>query len=370
MKKRYILYAFLLIVVLLAGCEQSSTKKDPQKQDQSTTHQTIQNVKIISVQNSSFYTFADWYDNRHVFYIENHNGISTIFLYDLYNGSKKEFFKTPQKVITLQANPSHTRFVLYTSKSEKEASLLFLDKKGNEIHSVTLHSFDIQYSWNPTKPSELIVTGFGEDWSFNTYLINIQKHTKQKIDIPQPFAQWLNGEEVVYLDWKKDQQSLQAPLRKMNMKTGKTTTLEKGVGTFSMFPETLLAVKAMEDSEKEKNGTYEFYSSKWHKMKQFSAPVLSNFSGWLLPYSQFDSRQEVFYTYVPYQKGDASEYKGGFDMVSFSLKDGKMKRLFKGVDNIPFKLSPDGTMALYGYQLEEIMDLTRKEKRILANFSS
>jgi len=100
---------------------------------------------------------------------------------------------------------------------------------------------------------------------------------------------------------------------------------------------------------------YTFYD-KLDEKADISLPRLSNYSDWLIPYS--DMKDEKLFTFYPESSGDATNYTNGFSLVSIDTASGKQQKVIKeGLENEPISISPDGKWSLYGFYLEGIINL-------------
>ena len=132
-----------------------------------------------------------------------------------------------------------------------------------------------------------------------------------------------------------------------------------GIVSFSAFKGTMLTVGPKEGENGK--GLYTFYTSvTLQEILQFSMPLVSDVSGWIIPHHQFDEETGKFYIFTPQSLEMMTEEKG-FQLLSFSMETGQEEVLLERADNVPFKLSPNGRLALMGYQLEQILDIRKKE---------
>jgi uncharacterized protein YcfL len=360
-------YFLFIVLFILAGCQLHSTE------DQNTVEQSRQQAKrsqpirALTVEGSSFFSVGDWYDDETVLIVEEKEGSSHVSLYHIYTGEKTAFFQSPNQVISIKANWDYTCFLIQTTVSGQQAELLFLNRQGEMIDSFRMDSFDVQYVWNPYQRDQLFVTSFAEDWTFRSFLIDISKKSHTPYALPQPFGQWIHQTEFAYIPINKEDPLGDVPLYSHNLETKQDKKLLDGIVSFSAFPKTILTIER--NPQKQGSGNYTFYRSEnLKKIHSFSTPLTSDVSGWLIPYYQFDSKNDLFYTFEGIDTAKIEEGRG-FRLLSFSLKTGKKEVVLEGISNVPFKLSPNGKLSLMGYQLEQILNLKTKKIVNLINFT-
>ncbi|HWO96029.1 MAG TPA: hypothetical protein VNM45_06800 [Bacillus sp. (in: firmicutes)] len=354
-------YALLFILFILAGCQLHSAEGMKDGEEDRQPVKQVPPIKTLKVDGSSFFSVGDWYDNETVLVMEDDEKQSNIYLYNLYTGEKKLFFQSENRIVSVKANHNHTYFLVQTTISDQQAELLFLDQEGKITQSFQMDSFDVQYVWNPYREDQVFVTTFFEDWTFQSFLLDLSNKAHEKYMLSQPFAQWLTKSSLAYVPINKDNPLGDVPLLVHDVYTKKEKQVLDGIVSFSAFPGTLLTVGPKQGEEG--NGVYTFYKTDTlQKIQSLSMPLVSDVSGWIIPYHQFNAANDMFYVFQPRAVDKMAEAKG-FQLLSFSLKTGKKKIIFEQIDNVPFKLSPNGQLGLMGYQSEKIIDL--KSKKII-----
>ena len=115
-------------------------------------------------------------------------------------------------------------------------------------------------------------------------------------------------------------------------------------------------------SDEEKlQAAYTFYNKENKEVYTFSIPHLTMFSGWLVPFYDFNESKGKFITLKPLKSAEADAYSGGFDLVSYDINKDKSDIILKALKNEPLLLSPAGEAALYGNRFDQIIDLHTKE---------
>jgi hypothetical protein len=317
-------------------------------------------IKKLELNDEAFNTVGEWFDNEHILYVIDTNAGSNIYSFNLFTGEKNLFYTTNAPVVSMKANSDHSKFLIHTAPSNYEAELIVLNKKGKVIYSQRIKSFELYYVWNPFRNDQILITSFLSDWSYQTYMMDVTKKQSLSRNLPQPFMQWMMDDVLAYIHWKEDEPSLTGPLYQLHLKTNEKVLLKRNIISFTAFPNYLLTVE--NDSKNPAVGKYTFYDTSSMKVvQQVSLPLLSAYSEWFIPFHDFFSGENEFYTFMPYSSGEFDTYTEKFALFRFNLKSGKGDKILEKVDNMPINLSPDGNLCLYGYQYENIMDLQKRK---------
>ncbi|MCS0543622.1 hypothetical protein NXY55_26990, partial [Aeromonas veronii] len=170
-------------------------------------------------------------------------------------------------------------FLIHTSDSQNIAKLTAVDKEGNVQFEWEINSFDLFYSWNPYHPSEVFVTSFLEDWSFQTHLVDTQAKEKTKFEVFQPFIQWVSPNTISYLKWDQNELDYFAPLYSYHLDTKTEGLLFEDIISFATFKDLLVTYELIQGEEAfAKVGLYNPEKNK--KLYEFEMPLLSDYSKW------------------------------------------------------------------------------------------
>ncbi len=363
-----LIYIFILILfsLLLAGCSQKeqTIHKIPAKNDKPTipVANPGEEWKLpISVPNGAgeFYKLAGWLSESTVVYITNLEQSSSVFRYNLLSGTSELVYKTENPIVNVQMSPSKKYLLIHSSPSSYEGLVTIIDVKGNEKFKKSFPSYELVYEWNPYNETEVLVSKFDEDWSFELYLLNLKNDQTIKVSMPQPFVKWKNDDEITFLNWDENNPSLVAPLVVRQLGTGMEKTLVPAAIQFATFRQLLMTVTVNEQDQSK--AIYSFYNGEMKRLFTFAIPQLTRFSDWLVPYYDYNEEQEQFITFRPVSSGEADSYTDGFQLISYNLQNGESELILKGMENAPITFSPSGKAVLFGNRYEKIIDVKTKK---------
>jgi hypothetical protein len=366
---KYIFQISLLLVLssLICACSQQQDAKpspskniDKQQNDPPSQPEDAEAWTLpIEIPEGEFYKISGWFSNHQLLYITNLNQSSSVYLYNLLTGKSDLLYKSEVPIVTLQISPSKKNILIQTSPSTYEGQVTILSPDGIEIMKQSIPSYELGFEWNPFNESEILISAFNEDWTYNMLLLDIEQMEMTELSIPQPFIKWYGNEEVAYLNWDESSPSLFAPLMKKNLGTKEEDILFDDVLQFSSLPNSLVTI-TVKDEEKLHAG-YTFYNRDREELFSFSIPHLTMFSGWLVPFYDFNDSKGIFITLKPLKSTEADAYIEGFELVSYNIHEGNSSIIMKDLKNEPILLSPTGEAVLFGNRFEQIIDLKTKE---------
>ncbi|MGD7051769.1 MULTISPECIES: YqgU-like beta propeller domain-containing protein [Bacillaceae] len=317
-------------------------------------------LKKLSLPFDQFSAVSEWFNDETILYITNEGSGSVVHSFHLISGETEVFYKSEELIMSVEANKTYDMFLVRSAVSSTEGILRVLSDKGEELAEWKFdNSIDLVYSWNPFSAQQLVVSSFKEDWSYETFLLDVHHKSMIKKDVADPFVQWLPNEEIGYIDWNHEMPALEAPLYAEDLGTEDMRELKESVVMFHTYDNHLITAGSVDDVG---TASYSFYSfPELEVMHSYEAPLLTLYSNYFIPYYDFEENTKIFYTFESTRAGSADGYSDGFQLISFDSKSGEKKVLAKDLENAPLKCSPNGVYCLYGYQLEQIIIPSTKE---------
>lgn len=366
------IFLLLLVVLLGVGCipshqqdhnkELSSMRELPKDKKESSRQFFGQEAIIpLHINEALFHSVADWKDENTILYIVNDSQGSEVHTYDLLTGKTTLFYESEFPILQLEANEDHDMFLIHTSPSTYEAELVIVNENADVLYTTRIESFELNYIWNHKKNDQLFISSFKEDWTFDTYVLNVTNQEMTKNQIHQPFIQWLDENHVSYLKWDQEKPSLTAPLFVYNIKNQSESLIADDVVANTNFSDFLLTIELVDANG---DAAVRFYNSeKSVEFLEMPTQLESLYSDWSVPYLDMDLNKDILYMI------EVDEAKTEFSLVSFSTKTEEKKVLIQSIDNLPIKLSPSGEYALYGGRFEKIINVNKVSIEELIKFN-
>jgi hypothetical protein len=358
-----ILYLFFLILILGACVQKEQViQKVPVKNEKPkspVTYTIGDKWKLpISIPVGEFSKLVGWLSENQVLYITNLEQTSSIYRYDLLTGKNKLIYKSENPIVNAQISPSKKSILIHASQSSSEGLVTIIDAKGDEILKKSFQSYELVFEWNPYDESQVLVTKFAEDWSFQVFLLDLKRSNTSELDLTQPFFKWIDGNEIALINWDEEH-SLFAPLKVKNLENGTEKTLFPSVIYFSAYRDLLMTISV--DEHKESLSTYSFFDKKMKKIFTFSMPQLTRYSDWVVPFYDYNEQKRQLISLRPLSGGEIDSYSDGFQLLTYDLKNGSSNLIMDGLENVPMILSPTSEALLYGNRLEKVIDLNAKK---------
>jgi hypothetical protein len=360
----FLVSIFLIFFSLLSACTNQQDAKpvpsnDNQKPNVSPTP-TSEDWKLpITIPEGELYKIGGWISDNQVVYITNLEQSSNIYLYNLLKGESDLLYKSEEPIVAVQISPERKYILIQSSPSTYEGTITIIDPSGTEIIRQSFESFELAFEWNPYNESELLVSSFNEDWSYQMHLLDIKDNIKTEINLPYPFNKWIGQEEVAFLKWDENTPSFFAPLLKKKLGSEEEKEVFPSVFHFTTFRNLLMAITVNEQDTSQ--ATYSFYNKGFESVFSFSVPHLEMFSGWLVPFYDYNEKKGQFITFKPLKTTEVDSYFDRFELISYDLETGSNKVILDGMNNEPVSFSPSGEQILYGTRFEKIINLKTKK---------
>lgn len=313
----------------------------------------------MSIPEGEFYKFIGWLSGNQVLYVINLEQTSSVYQYNLLTGKSEFIYKSDYPIVNAQISPSKKSILIHASPSSYEGSVTIIDTKGTEQFKKSFTSYELLFEWNPFNESEILVSKFAEDWSFQVLLLNLQSSTTTELELSQPFLKWKEKSEVAFINWDENNPTLFAPLMVKNLGNKTEKKLASSVVDFSVFRDLLMTVSVNEQDQS--IASYSFFDKKMKNLFTFTIPQLTKYSDWLVPFYDYNEQKGQFITLSPLTSGEADSYIDGFQLLTYNPKKGSSNLIMEGLENEPINISPNGDALLYGNQLEKIIDLESKK---------
>ncbi|WP_243290550.1 hypothetical protein [Bacillus sp. FJAT-47783] len=349
---------FIVLAFLLVACESHQLLED-QKAEGQKENGAKEDKKILplTVDEDYFQQVVGWFDHETILYINNKPNTSEIVRYNFVLGTSTTFFQSESPIIQVVPNEDRELFFIHVSPNNYEAHTMVVNRKGEILFEWDVSSFDLIVSWNPFNTSQLFVTAFYEDWTYDTYFINVFEKDIQENVIDVPFIQWADQSKVAYIKWNNDEPEISGPFYLLNLADRTEQLIAQNVIGHVHYPSGVIYLQ--ENPLENGSGTYKFLNLRTMKAtEQMEVPLVSQYSQWLFPYYELDKKGEHFYTFIPL---DTMEEEPSFQLSKINIETGHQSQVISNLVNEPISLSPDGNYLLYGFRFEKLVNLDEKK---------
>lgn len=316
--------------------------------------------------NDEFEKIYGWIDDQTIIYGFKHEGTYQLATYQLYEGKSQVIFTSQSPFNNVLIHDNKELILIHTSENSHSAKLDFIDLVGDVKFSTAVDSYEIAAEWNKENPDLLMLTAFFEDWSYDSLQFDIGHNSIQKKEEIEPFIKWFDEEHILVQEWDPEKPSVFAPLVKQSLSNpqNKETLLEH-LYRFDVFSNIVMAIDVDDVNSEQIN--YHFYDSALEELvPPIQVPNLTQYTDWLIPYYEYIEKEKIFLTFVPKHHGSTDTYTGGFQLIAYNLQKENAVTMFDNMENKPISCSPNGKLCLYGFQLEELINLETGERLVLS----
>ncbi|PID22974.1 hypothetical protein CSV61_00520 [Sporosarcina sp. P3] len=199
--------------VFLIACTQS--------EDIETEEQPVENevelVETLTASQDEIRFVVGWLNETEILFVDNKDTEDRLLSFDLQTGDIHTIFSTSATISEVQVHPSASQLLVKTADDSTEAILHILDHAGTPLNEVSVASSELEIRWNGSDASQILITAFSDDWSYEILCYDATDDTLVAVELPDPFPHWLGTEELVFIE--------DADVLKQSLITGEKTLL-------------------------------------------------------------------------------------------------------------------------------------------------
>lgn len=371
--KKIVFFILLILFLLItSGCYQQKSElvhKDSKAEVEKNQELNEEKpIKQLQLDKSQFNRIAGWLNNDTIIYIKEDAARSEVYTYHLYNGKQELLFSIDEPINDVRVSPSHHRVLIQTAPLTYTANLYFLDLEGNMIYSTEVESSELEIAWNAINEDNLFITAFYEDWSYDVYHLNLATKTFDSVEMTQPFLKWFGKDVFLSQRWDQSNVHLFAPLVKSSLHDiQKENIVFEEIYQFDTFKDFLMTINVLEEDRD--YAVYRFYNHAYEEIRRWQIPHLAQYSDWHVPFYDLLPSNASFLTFVPYTSGSIEHYDGNYQLIMYHLRTGKKTVIAEQLENEPISCSPNGKKCLYGFKLENLIQLKTKKINSIVTLS-
>jgi hypothetical protein len=355
----------VVLTLLLSACTEQAQQEpkapvNTNKNKPPQSNVTEKEWKLpITVPEGEYYKSAGWLTDHEILYVTNLEQTSSIYRYQLLTGKSELIYKSNAPIVNAQISPSKKYILIHSSPSSYEGIVTIIDTTRTVQVSQSIPSYELLFEWNTYNESEVLISKFNEDWSFEVLLLDINNDAVSELSLPQPFVKWTGNHKFAFLNWDDNNPALYAPLLERELGQVEGKALFPAILQFSTYHNMLLAISA--NATDNPQATYSFFDQDLTEVFTFTSPLLSRFSDWLIPYYDYDAVKRQFAALKPKKSVEADAYMDGFDLEIYDIKNQSSRVIMSGLENEPLQFSPSGEALLFGNRFEKVIDLPKKK---------
>jgi len=209
---------------LLIGCTQTKDAKTEMQTTENEVPLEAQDLKILTTTKDEIRFVVGWLNETTIMYVDHHAADDRLQSFELKTGEIHTIFTSSSIISEVKIHSSVPQLLVKTAKDSTEAIIHILDHDGNALNEVSVESSELEIQWNDIDASQILITAFAEDWSYDIIRYDANDDTLVAVELADPFPGWLGTEELVYME--------ETDLLKESLSTGEKTVLAKDVNQF------------------------------------------------------------------------------------------------------------------------------------------
>ncbi|WP_239254170.1 hypothetical protein [Listeria ilorinensis] len=347
------------LVGMLASCTEEDRTK-PTKSEQVT-------ITPFQTTDEAFNRVVGWLTDSSVLLQVKRDGQTVFLSYDIYSGKQKTLYETSDMISDVNISADYTYFLVYAASSKDAASIkIFKTATGEKIAERQTAPVTVNFYWNQDTPEKLMLVAYDQDWQYRTYVWNFLTGQDEEIDTLSPFVSWYS-DNLYLMRLHSDEKSELSDLYLEDIRDAQNQSLV--IANILQFAVNKNLLVTLEKSEDEKELVYDFRTVGFQTLFKYTQPREYDEMGTFIPYFDTNFDQDHFLAFEPYESQKLGEIPGQYRLVEVNPKAGTSRTIMELMENQPLESSPNGQLALYGYQFDKVINIETKQLMTLVDLS-
>jgi hypothetical protein len=364
--KAFFLWLLLVSTLLMVGCEKKEPPQLNQTKEPESTAAIISLIDIkenvpIRIEEGEFDKVHGWLSEQTIVYSTNIETGSNVYVYHLIEGTSKLLAKMDTMIDSIHISDTGSYLLIRSSDTTVDCYITVMNTEGKVLFTETIDAFDVAIQWNPYNEERILISTFTEDWQSQTFELSISDQTMSEMELSNPFAYWINEHNLIFVNKDREENSLLGDLVMKDLISGEEKNILPDIFQIDTFYDQFMTITGGQDGANDL--VYQFYEHNLHSSGYFSIPRRSFFSDWLIPYYDIIERENMFISFQPLYNDEMGMQDESFQLFTYSLgsNDNNKQLIMENLENEPIRCSSDGSLCLYGYYFEKLLDLEHKK---------
>ena len=350
-----VMIIFGLVTLMLVGCMQKTDETRNQSEDKS-MDQVEEAIKVLEVDSDNFHFIVDWLTDTKVVFVEKDKGKYLLRTFDITTGKIETLYEETMIILDVLIHPSKNTYLLHTSDNSSSATIKIISLEGVVLDEISIASSELAIEWNDIDPTQLLLTAFQKDWSFDVFLYSGTEVDIRQLPLEDPFPKWHGRQKIITLNVSEGPLD-GGELLLYDSVLGTQKGLDmKGVVHFDTNGEKLLIVQINGE-----NADYKIIDQDGTVLSKWSMPAVSNYSEWVFPEWSWIADTTIIMPSTS-EGGRLDDLREPFHLVR--VANGRQDVLLGDVPTGILRCSPSGEKCLAGPKAEKIIDLLKQEEII------
>ncbi|PID03658.1 hypothetical protein CSV67_03165 [Sporosarcina sp. P2] len=214
----------ILISIVCALFLMSCTQSEDVETEEQLVEKEAEPVEKLTASQDDIRFVAGWLNEMTILFVNQKDAKDRLLSFDLKTGDIHTLFTATATISEVQVHPTASQLLVKTADDSTEAVIHILDHAGTPLNEVSVESSELEIQWNEFDASQLLITAFSDDWSYEIMRYDANDDTLVAVELPDPFPRWLGAEELVYME--------DVVVIKQALSTGEETILANNANQF------------------------------------------------------------------------------------------------------------------------------------------
>ncbi|PID16816.1 hypothetical protein CSV63_02715 [Sporosarcina sp. P34] len=228
----------ILISIVCALFLMSCTRSEDVEKEEQLVENEAEPVEKLTASQEDIRFVAGWLNEMAILFVNQKDAEDRLLSFDWKTGDIHTLFTTTATISEVQVHPTASQLLVKTADDSTEAVIHILDHAGTKLNEVSVESSELEIQWNESDASQLLITAFSDDWSYEIMRYDANDDTLVAVELPDPFPRWLGAEELVYME--------DVVVIKQALSTGEETILANNANQFHTSSDQVL-IESFED---------------------------------------------------------------------------------------------------------------------------
>lgn len=362
-KKRthYIQVTLLLICccLFLIACTTQDSDGTEEGEEQPPESESM-SLATLDIDYRVFQKVVGWLDDEtllvHLGEAEKHELVS----FDIFSGDIESIYNDDSAILTVEINQTKDKILLQEIK-DQQSTFRVITTDGTEIQSTNFgYTSYVNLNWNPANDNTVFISHYNYDHSLEAetilvYIWTIDENTFTVKDIPSLSPKWYSENVYLYIDElyttalyigdiREDQDNLM---------------INRDISDFYLNQDTFIGLVESDISENEVLLFHEYPFLVGEKVIRVPKVTMNEFP--IKPHMTQATRNGDIYGVVPDYAYSLEEELGEHHLSHLDFENETVEEIMELPEDAPIALNPTEDYLLYGWRLENIIDLSDPE---------
>lgn len=364
-KKRFhyidgILLLICCCLFLFACSTENKNNEAPGEEQEQTSNNGNQELASLDIDYRLFQKVVGWLDNETLLVHIGDSETQQLVTFDIFTGNINQIYSVDSFILTVELNQAKNKILLQEIKNE-QTSFKIVTSEGNLIQSTEFEFASyVNFHWNPLSNNTVFVSHYSfdpesETETINVYNWDIENDSFSRKKIPSLSPKWYTENIYLYVDEMNDGGLYIGDIRKDKQ----DMMINQDISNFYINQDTFIGLVESDITENEVLLFHEYPFLLGDKV--ISIPkVTMNDKPIKLNFTQ-SARNGKIYGVIPNQSFVVEEELGSYHLSRLNFQKEARHDILELPENAPIALSPDEEHLLYGWRLENIVDLSDPE---------